>query len=49
MKAKTRVRGAVWRCGAAGGRRPPACAVAVFRQPAAGGDVAQFGSATVVR
>ena len=35
-----RWRGAVWRCGAAGGGRPPACAQAVFRRPAAGGDVA---------
>ena len=44
-----RWRGAVWRCGAPGGGRPPACALAVFRPPAAGGDVAQFGRAGVVR
>lgn len=40
-----RWRGAVWRCGAAGGGRPPACAQAVFRQPAAGGAVAYLGRA----
>lgn len=44
-----RWRGAVWRCGALGGGRPPACALAVFRQPGSGGDVAQFGRAGVVR
>ena len=38
-----RWRGAVWRCGAAGRGRPPACAQAVFRQPAGGGEVAQLG------
>ena len=44
-----RWRGAVWRCGALSGGRPPACTVAVFRYPVTGGDVAQFGRATVVR
>lgn len=43
-----RWRGAVWRCGALSGGRPPACAVAVFRQPGSGGDVAQFGRAEFV-
>ena len=38
-----RWRGAVWRCGAAGRGRPPACAQAGFRQPAGGGEVAQLG------
>ena len=38
-----RWRGAVWHCGAAGRGRSPACAQAVFRQPAGGGEVAQFG------
>jgi len=41
-----RWRGAVWRCGAAGRGRPPACAEAVFRQPAGGGaEVAYLGRA----
>ncbi len=44
-----RWRGAVWRCAALSGGRPPACVVAVFRPPAAGGDVARFGRAGVVR
>jgi len=36
----------VWRCGAAGRGRPPACAEAVFRQPAGGGaEVAYLGRA----
>ena len=38
-----RWRGAVWRCGVTGGGRRPACAQAVFRRPAAGGDVAYLG------
>ena len=38
-----RWRGAVWRCGAVGRGRSPACAQAVFRQPAGGGEVAQLG------
>ena len=42
-----RWRGAVWRCGAAGGGRPPACAQAVFRPPATGGDVAYLGRRSI--
>lgn len=38
-----RWRGAVWRCGEAGGGRPPACAQAVFREPSPGGEAARFG------
>ncbi len=38
-----RWRGAVWRCGEAGGGRPPACARAVFREPSPGGEAARFG------
>ncbi len=36
-------RGAVWRCGEAGGGRPPACAQAVFREPSPGGEAVRFG------
>ena len=38
-----RWQGTVWRCGATARGRPPACAQAVFRRPAAGGDLAYLG------